>query len=150
VDSAPLIRNLKGRGEDKPFIIYILEPRDIAVYSPADPSQPILSLWPGPLTLILPALGEGTVALRCPADPWVRRVLELCGFGIYTTSVNRSGRPAMGRIGEIIAEFGSSVDLIIDGGDMEGGLPSTIVDACEKPYRVLRQGELAVPGELLV
>jgi L-threonylcarbamoyladenylate synthase len=149
-ESDPGIRALKGRGEDKPFIVLAADRASACLVADFDPSLPLLSLWPGPLTAVLPARGGGTVALRLPAEPWLRELLGRAGFPLYSTSANRSGNPALSSIASIIAEFRSDVGLIVDAGDMPASRASTIVDATVRPFRVLRQGELVVPGELLV
>jgi L-threonylcarbamoyladenylate synthase len=149
-ESDSAIRALKGRGEDKPFIVLAADTASALAVADFDPSLPLLSLWPGPLTVVLRARGGGSVALRLPAEPWIRELLERTGFPLYSTSVNRSGSPALASISGIIAEFSADVGLIVDSGDMPSSRPSTIVDASVHPFRILRQGELVVPGELLV
>ena len=106
--------------------------------------------WPGPLTLVLPRrpdlnadLGEddATIGVRCPAHPVP---LALCGqLGpIATSSANRHGQPPLTTAGEVYAEFGEGVDLVIDGGQC-AGTPSTVVDCTGEEPRLLREGRLA-------
>jgi len=94
-------------------------------------------------------LGEGSVALRVPADPRLRLLLQRLDRPLYSTSVNRSGQPALWRITDILGEFETGVDLVVDAGDLPGRLPSTIVDVSQHPFRVLRQGALSIPPEAL-
>jgi L-threonylcarbamoyladenylate synthase len=141
------IRELKGRGE-KSFLQLIAGPHWLPRFAvPAVPDR-LSGYWPGPLTLIFPT-GEGSVALRVPADERLRRLLERLDRPLFSTSVNRSGQPALWRIADILGEFETAVDLVVDAGDLPGRLPSTIVDLSQRPYRVLRQGALSIPPEAL-
>ncbi len=142
------IRELKGRGE-KSFLQLIAGARLAGALRRARPCRKRWPrYWPGPLTLIFPA-GEGSVALRVPADPRLRRLLERLDRPLYSTSVNRSGQPALWRIADILEQFEAAVDLVVDAGDLPGRLPSTIVDVSQRPFRVLRQGALSIPPEAL-
>jgi len=89
------------------------------------------------------------VALRVPADPRLRSLLERLDRPLYSTSVNRSGQPALWRVADILGEFEAAVDLVVDAGDLPGRLPSTIVDVSRRPFRILRQGALSIPPEAL-
>ena len=141
--TAEAIARIKGREENKPFIALIAEPSDIYRYTDLKIPEPILSLWPAPLTLIVPLKGQGTQDFRCPADEWLRSVVAAAGDAVYSTSVNRSGTPPLTDIEAICREFGDSVSLIVDGGNLEG-LPSTLVDLSSGTPCVLRQGAVVV------
>jgi len=138
------IRLCKGRDE-KPFIRLISSPERIEYYSDISPDQRILTLWPGPLTLILPGRTGRTYAVRVPDDPFILELLENLQADIFSTSVNISGRPPLWKIEQIKKEFSHKVDLIIDDGDLKEGRPSTILDITLFPYRILRQGECIIP-----
>ena len=86
-----------------------------------------------------------TVAVRCPGDAWLREVIRETGAPIYSTSVNRSGKPVLSDIDDIVAEFGDDVELIIDDGDKRNALPSTIVSVADGKCTVIRQGSVVVP-----
>ena len=86
-----------------------------------------------------------TVAVRCPGDAWLREVIRETGAPIYSTSVNRSGKPVLSDIADIVAEFGDDVELIIDDGDKRNALPSTIVSVADGKCTVIRQGSVVVP-----
>jgi L-threonylcarbamoyladenylate synthase len=141
------LRELKGRGE-KSFLQLIACPQWLARFGELQLPESLAPYWPGPLTLIFPA-GRGSVALRVPADPGLRSLLERLDRPLYSTSVNRSGQPALWRIAEILEQFEASVDLVVDAGDLPGRLPSTIVDVGRRPFRILRQGALELPPEAL-
>jgi L-threonylcarbamoyladenylate synthase len=87
------------------------------------------------------------MALRVPASPWLRELIDGLRQPLVSTSVNREGKPARWRVADIVAEFGSDVDLVLDGGDLPDAEPSTIVDAASRPFKLLRQGALRVPPE---
>ncbi len=146
-----IIRSIKGRSEDKPFIQLLARPEDIFLYTDDVIPSSLLAKWPGPLTIIVrlkesaPLLQHGaTVAFRCPGDVWLRTVLAACNAPLYSTSVNRSGKNVLSRIADIRAEFESEVQLIVDDGDKEGALPSTIVSVQDGKISVLRQGAVTI------
>ena len=145
------IRELKGRGDEKPFIQLIARPSDLKKYTRDVVPDSVLSKWPGPLTVIVHTfLGKGspdtftTTAFRCPGDEWLRKVIAGCGAPIYSTSVNRSGEPVLDNIDQIKQEF-RNIDLMVDDGDKKGGVPSTIVRIEEDGgITVVRQGLVRV------
>ena len=136
------IRTIKGRSETKPFIQLIAKPEDLALYTiDVIPAQ-LLSKWPGALTIIVNNKEGGTTAFRCPGDAWLRKVIELCGAPIYSTSVNRSGEPVLDTQDAIIKEFSNEVDLIVSDGDKKGAKPSTLVSILDGAVKILRQGDV--------
>jgi L-threonylcarbamoyladenylate synthase len=108
--------------------------------------------WPGALTMvvrrraILPSeLGGGeTIAVRVPAHDELRTFLDACGGFIAATSANLSGRPDALDAHAAAAYFGDSVALVVDGGAVDGGMPSTVVDCTVMPPAILRAG--AIPA----
>jgi len=111
-------------------------------------------LWPGPLTLIVPAWaglspvlhgGTGTVAIRVPAHPVACALARAFGAPITSTSANRSGQPATDSPDVVRASMGNDLAAILDAGRSPGGLPSTIVDVLGERPRLVRPG--AVPFE---
>ncbi len=146
-DSETLIRALKGRDETSPFLQLIADPHWTARVSDAEVSPALARHWPGPLTIVLPVRGGGTVAYRVPDSPFLRDVIRSLGSPVFSTSVNFSGSPPLWRIADILRDFEAKVDLVVDAGDLPGGVPSTIVDATRRPLRVLRQGAAVIPPE---
>ena len=148
------IRRIKGREAYKPFIQLIAEPEDIKQITDDEIPDELFSFWPGALTIIVndkryPCDKDGkktTVAVRCPGDAWLRDVIRETGAPIYSTSVNRSGKPVLTDIADIVAEFGNEVDLIIDDGDKRNALPSTIVSVCDGMCKLIRQGCILIPN----
>lgn len=113
--------------------------------------------WPGPLTIVVPALtglppqvvGPGeTVGVRVPADPISRSVLDLCGGALAVTSANRTGSPAALDAVAARNALGRGVDAILDGGRVAEGVASTVVRANGDELEVLRVGALD-PGAIL-
>lgn len=142
-DGGARIRQIKGRAETKPFIELVDSVESAEKISAIKIPERILRFWPGPLTVIVPRkaeFGGGTVALRCPGDDWLRKVIAFTGKSIYSTSVNRSGNPPMLRIEEILKEFEPEVDLIVCDGDSKQTAASTLVDITSGEIKVLRQG----------
>jgi L-threonylcarbamoyladenylate synthase len=141
------IRGLKGRDEGKPFLRLAADASWARVLTGRAAPDRLARHWPGPLTLVLPARGGGTLALRVPAAAWLRELIAGLERPLLSTSVNRSGEKALWRVADIVAEFGPEVDLVLDGGDLRGAEPSTIVDVSNRPFRILRQGAFRVPPE---
>jgi len=146
-DSEARLRELKGRGE-KSFLQLIAGEDWLGRFGDLRLPQSLAPYWPGPLTVIFPVAG-GSVALRVPADPLLRAVLGRVDRPLFSTSVNRSGRPALWRVDDILGEFEPQVDLVVVAGALPGRPPSTIVDVSRQPFRVLRPGALRLPPEAL-
>lgn len=146
------IRKIKGREETKPLIQLISSPEEIFKYTEIEIPEILLSKWPGSLTVIVPVKkGCGlnddllTVAFRCPGDEWLRKVIGESNAPIYSTSVNRSGFPVLETIDEIRREFEAEVSLIVEDGDKQGALPSTLVLLNEDgSFKILRQGSVVL------
>ena len=144
---------LKGRGADVPVAV-LCASAEQALALADDPLAPGVAAvaerwWPGPLTLVLPRrpgvalhLGEPrhTIGLRVPDDDLVRAVAERVG-PIAATSANRHGQPTAVTALEATEQLGPDVDLVVDGGRLEGR-SSTVIDATTSPWRVLREGPL--------
>lgn len=149
---------IKGRDEGKPFIQLLAKPKDIYRYTDVVIPEQLFSLWPGAVTIIVPvkpddegATEKTTVAFRCPGDSWLRRIIDLVGAPIFSTSVNRSGQPAIGRIDSIYQEFAGEVELIVEGDEIvPQALPSTLVELLpDGKCHIIRQGSVDIPCELL-
>jgi L-threonylcarbamoyladenylate synthase len=106
--------------------------------------------WPGALTLVvdrraeLPEeLGGGeTIAVRVPDHGELRAFIRECGGLIAATSANRSGSADALDARSAAAYFGDSIELIVDGGRVAGGIPSTVVNCAVWPPIVLREGAI--------
>lgn len=106
--------------------------------------------WPGPLTLVVPALApfvegaqrHGTVAIRVPDHAVARALAAAFGSPITSTSANRSGEPPAAVVSEL-GGIAPRLDVVVDGGRTPGGLPSTIVDLTGGAPTLVRAGAIA-------
>jgi L-threonylcarbamoyladenylate synthase len=112
------------------------------------------AFWPGPLTLILPRAanvpdevtgGQDTVGLRVPAHPVAQALLRAFEGGVAAPSANRFGRLSPTTAAHVREEFGDAVPIVLDGGECEIGLESTIVDLSTDTPRILRPGKISRP-----
>lgn len=108
---------------------------------------------PGALTLVLPraesvpdivTAGGGTVAIRIPNHPLPLALIRGVGMPIIGTSANISGRPSPLAADEVLSQFGSKLELVINGGRCPVGRESTIVDVTGDVPRLLRQGAISL------
>jgi L-threonylcarbamoyladenylate synthase len=109
-------------------------------------------LWPGPLTIVLPASNvlsaevtahSGTIGLRLPDDDNLRDLLMTCGGVLTATSANPSGKEAAISAFQVAEYFPSGIDLIIDGGVVSATEPSTVIDVTSDPPRIIREGAVS-------
>ncbi len=142
----------KGRPSDNPLIVHISKIKDIenlAIDIPEDAYRLAERFWPGPLTMILKKSeavpetvtgGLQTVAIRLPAHPIARDIIAASGTYIAAPSANISGRPSPTDAKHVIEDLSGRIDMIVDGGSIEIGLESTIVDLTEDIPTILRPG----------
>ncbi|HET9485558.1 MAG TPA: L-threonylcarbamoyladenylate synthase [Xanthomonadales bacterium] len=148
------IFELKGRPADHPLIVHLAESGWLERWARDVPTEAVVladRFWPGPMTLILQRQpdvldavtgGQDTVGLRVPAHPLARDVIARFGDGLAAPSANRYGRVSPTTAQHVRDEFGDSVPIVLDGGDCEVGIESTIVDlSCDAP-RILRPGRI--------
>ena len=148
-DTEDLIRAIKGRDEKSPFLQLISDTSALEAVAVLPRETDILNLWPGPFTFVFQLIEGGNVAFRIPEDTSLRSLIRDLGFPLYSSSVNRSGRPSMNTPSDIEAEFGNETALIEDSGLIFEGQSSTVVDLTASPYRILRQGAGKVPPHYL-
>ena len=140
---------LKGRAPSVPIAVLCATPdQALALADDRDGrGRRLASLWPGPLTLVLPRrqglalhLGEpeATVGLRCPDHDLLRAVAERVG-PIATSSANRHGQLTAATAAEAAASLGDGVALAVDAGPCTGE-PSTVVDLSVAPWVIRRAG----------
>jgi L-threonylcarbamoyladenylate synthase len=110
------------------------------------------NLWPGPLTLLIPAkrelsefitAGTGKVAVRVPGPSFAYDLAKLLQFPVTATSANISGMPAADNPDDVVRYFGDLPDLLVDGGKTGGNRPSTIIRIEEGKVMVVRQGAVS-------
>ena len=149
----------KGRPSDNPLIVHITDVEDLSIVARniSDKAKQIIErFWPGPLTLIFEKQyivpygttgGLDTVAVRMPTDEIARAVIRAGGGYISAPSANTSGRPSPTSAQHVFEDFDGKIDMIIDGGNVDIGLESTIVDMTVDPPMILRPG--AITKEML-
>jgi L-threonylcarbamoyladenylate synthase len=142
----------KGRPADHPLIVHLAAADEVECWARDIPDSAWMlaeRFWPGPLTLILkraPGVldavtgGQNTIGLRVPDHPVALALLKAFGGGIAAPSANRFGRVSPTSAAHVIAEFGDTVNCVIDGGSCKVGLESTIIDLSRQRPRVLRPG----------
>jgi L-threonylcarbamoyladenylate synthase len=146
----------KGRPSDNPLIIHIADIRDLdKIVTEVPEKARILAekYWPGPLTMILPKAdivpkettgGLDSVAVRFPSDRIAQELILAAGGYVAAPSANTSGRPSPTTAGHVAEDLGDAIDMIIDGGQVNIGLESTIVDFTEDVPVVLRPGYISL------
>lgn len=153
--SAKKIYAAKGRPSDNPLIIHIADPKDAEEYAYTSEEYYKLAdaFMPGPLTVILKAKptvpketrgGLDTVAVRCPSNRVARALINYAGVPIAAPSANISGTPSATSVQHVINDMSGRVDMIIDGGNSEIGLESTIVSIDKDTLTLLRPGKITV------
>jgi L-threonylcarbamoyladenylate synthase len=158
----------KGRPPDHPVIVHLDSPRFLHRWVREVPELAVRladTFWPGPLTLVMPRAasvhdvitgGQDTIAVRVPAHPMAQQLLTAFGGGIAAPSANRYGRLSPTRPEHVREELGDAARVILDGGECQIGLESTIVSFEGGTARLLRPGSVtaaqirAVVGELFI
>ncbi len=146
---------LKGRRADNPLIAHVLGPdqaRRVAVGWDDRCERLARRCWPGPLTIVLgrarrvpprATAGWPSIAVRAPAHPVARALLEAFGGPVSAPSANVSGGVSPTTAAHVIADFADAGDLLVlDGGACAVGIESTVVDLTTDVARVLRPGSV--------
>ena len=156
-DAVAKIFAAKGRPADHPLIVHVADVGSAQVFAadwPALAQRLAARFWPGPLTLIVPrapgigaaaAGGQHSIGLRCPSHPVAQALLREAKArgvpGIAAPSANRFGRISPTRAAHVVEEFGDAL-LVLDGGDCDVGIESSIVDCSRGHPVLLRPGVL--------
>lgn len=131
---------VKGRSPGNPVSVLVsgAEMLDGLVADIPDVARKLMDrLWPGPLTILFPAHpsvpealtgGTSMIGVRVSSSPVCAKLVAAIGGPVTTTSANPSGSPPAASADEVRGYFGSSIDVLIDGGRCEAGRPSTVVD----------------------
>lgn len=150
--SSKKIYEAKGRPSDNPLIVHIARMEDLPAIVKKVPEAAIKlaeAFWPGPLTMIMEKSeavpkettgGLDTVAVRMPSHPAAMAFIEASGGYVAAPSANRSGRPSPTVAGYVVEDLDGRIEMILDGGDVELGLESTIIDLTVEPPVILRPG----------
>ncbi len=150
--AAKAIYAAKGRPSDNPLIVHICDYRqleEIAVDLPKTAKKLADAFWPGPMTMIvkknskIPLETTGgleTVAVRFPSHPVAMALIRESGCMIAAPSANTSGRPSPTKADHVWEDLKGKIQGLIDGGEVEIGLESTIIDLTEEVPMILRPG----------
>jgi L-threonylcarbamoyladenylate synthase len=155
------LTQVKGRREGKPYSLLIpsLKHAEEASGGLSRIAQKLARVyWPGPLTMVVPRRGGGTVGLRLPEHPIARSLLRHCGFSLATPSANRSGTAEPVSARQVKEALQGEISLILDGGPAWQGKASTVVKVDDDNVQIQREGmvagaeviELASPTVLFV
>lgn len=164
-DAVAAIFTAKGRPSNHPVIVHVARDADLSRWASAVPDEArrlIDAFWPGPLTLILPRApnvpaavtgGQDSVGLRCPSHPTAQALLKEFRQGqggLAAPSANRFGRVSPTMAQHVIDEFGAPgvgpLAAVLDGGQSDVGIESTIVDLTRLATRgpvLLRPGRIS-------
>ena len=144
----------KGRAQDNPLIVHIsnFKMLEDLVMEPNDIEKRLIdAFFPGPFTLILKkksiipdnvTCGLDTVGIRMPENEIARRIIEYTGKPIAAPSANISGKPSGTDLEDIIDDFDNKVDIIIDGGETNIGIESTVCKVIDGIPTILRPGKI--------
>lgn len=154
-DAVKKIYLAKGRPSDNPLILHIadIEELELLVERVPDIGKKLIrEFWPGPLTIIfkkspiVPDIISGgldTVAIRMPINPIALKLIDLSGVPIAAPSANISGRPSPTRASHVIEDMDGKISMILDGGNTDVGLESTVIDLSTKIPTILRPGAIS-------
>ncbi|MGN0718266.1 MAG: L-threonylcarbamoyladenylate synthase [Anaerovoracaceae bacterium] len=153
-EAAAKIYEAKGRPSDNPMIVHISSKNDLKKLTDhitQDMKTLMDAFWPGPLTMVVPALpsvprvttgGLSTVAVRMPNHPVALALIEASGLPIAAPSANASGRPSPTTGMHVLDDLNGRIDAVIMGEPCQIGIESTVVDMTQDPPMILRPGKL--------
>lgn len=144
----------KGRPADHPVIVHVASAEQLCDWAREIPPEAFKlaeAFWPGPMTLVLKRQphvsdlvtgGQDTVGLRIPSHPVAQALLQTFGGGIAGPSANRFGRISPTTAQHVREELGDRVDVVLEGGESDVGIESTIIDLSGAAPTLLRPGML--------
>ncbi|MDO4458666.1 MAG: L-threonylcarbamoyladenylate synthase, partial [Clostridia bacterium] len=143
---------VKGRPSDNPLIVHIADFDDIyplVRYVPEKAKALAEKFWPGPLTIILPKSdiipdktsgGLDTVAVRFPSHPVAQAIIKASGKPLAAPSANLSGKPSPTEFRYCYEDLNGKIPGIVNGGDCDVGVESTVITLVPEIPKVLRPG----------
>ena len=156
------IYEIKGRPSHNPIIVHVagmeMAKRCAAQWPPLA-NKLAKAFWPGPLTMVLPraeqipdivTAGGETVGVRWPSHPFIQEVIRACDFPLAAPSANLSNQISPTNAEHVGKQLGGKIPLIVDGGQSQVGIESTVVDLTAKPPRLLRPGMIHEPALMAV
>ena len=142
----------KGRPQDNPLIVHLASAEQLETVARVIPEAArrlYARFSPGPLTVILPkrdtvpdvvSAGLDTVAIRIPSHPAANAIIKAAGVPLAAPSANLSGFPSPTGVTDVLDDMTGRVAAIVDGGESECGIESTVVSLAVSPPRLLRPG----------
>ncbi|MBU1246041.1 MAG: L-threonylcarbamoyladenylate synthase [Nanoarchaeota archaeon] len=142
----------KGRPIDNPLIVHIADKKEVyrlAREVPREAEKLINKFWPGPLTIILKksnivsdiiTAGLDSVAIRMPNNKIALTLIKKSKVPIVAPSANLSGKPSPTMAEHVIQDLYGKIEIIIDGGETDIGVESTVLDLTTNPPTLLRPG----------
>jgi L-threonylcarbamoyladenylate synthase len=146
----------KGRPQDNPLIVHISDFSQLAPLVTKIPEKVRImaeKFWPGPLTMIMKksekipsavSAGLDTVAVRMPENEYARAIISACGVPLAAPSANLSGSPSPVCAKYVLDDMNGRIPLIIDGGECEIGVESTVISFVGEKPRLLRPGGITL------
>jgi L-threonylcarbamoyladenylate synthase len=146
---------VKGRHHGKPLSILVPSVEAgmaLAVLLPEGVQGLMQAFWPGALTVVVKASPQvpslltaatGTVGLRMPAGAVAQALLTVFGGPVIGSSANKSGGADPADAKTVQKAIGGQIDLVLDGGRVALGVPSTVIDCTAEPARILREGTIS-------
>jgi L-threonylcarbamoyladenylate synthase len=146
IDRVAALFDLKRRPPDKQIPLLVRALGEIGPYRVTEAARALaVRYWPGPLTLVLAAVGAaepGTQAFRAPNHVVALDLIGAAG-PLFATSANVSGEPEALSADDVLIAFATqqdALDAVVDGGQVPGGMASTVLDLTVAPARLLREG----------
>lgn len=155
-DAVRRIFEAKGRPADHPVIVHVASSAQLTDWARDIPPSAFAlaeAFWPGPLTLVLrrqPHVsdlvtgGQDTVGIRVPSHPVAQALLKAFGGGVAGPSANRFGRISPTTAAHVHEELGDRIDIVLEGGESDVGIESTIIDLSGPEPALLRPGMLDI------
>ena len=154
LDAVEKVFQLKGRDPQTPIPVLVADREMLGALVeeiPALAKKLMASLWPGPLTLVLPARRDvprplvnssGAVGVRISSQPIATSLVRALGHPLTATSANPSGKEPARTIVDAKRYFAAAIDVFIDGGRLTSKTGSTVVEIRNNAIRIIREGEI--------
>lgn len=151
-DAVKKIFEAKNRPMDNPLIVHVASKEDILKVAreiPSNAQMLIDKFMPGPITIVLPKRKEipmcvtggiDTVGIRIPEHIGAREFIKACGCPIPAPSANSSGKPSPTSAQHVFEDLNGRIPLILDGGECNCGVESTVISLCGETPLLLRPG----------
>jgi len=158
VEAVKRILDVKGeRNKPLPILTASIGDADKIAFISPNGKKLAAKFWPGPLTMVFPkkpalpdvvTFGWDSVGLRIPDDYVALHLIRLSGGFLVGSSANRTGEEPPRAVQEISGELKDMVDVVLDGGAVAQGKPSTVADLTSEKPRMLREGPISLKAIL--